>query len=182
MRYSFCPVCGGPLKDRAPGDRSPNVLECASCGYLFFQNSKPCVGAIIVRRAGTGVEVLLTRRGIPPHKGMWDTPGGFLMNGEAPEDGLKRELREELGVNATLLAMVRVQLEEYPREDIAEEARHTLSLYYLCSVPAGAELTPADDVTEARWFSLESIPPRLAFEGNRHALNAALERIDLLPR
>ncbi len=181
MHYSFCPVCGGRLKDRAPGDRSPSVLVCSSCGYLFFQNSKPCVAAIIVRRGRGGREVLLARRGIPPHIGMWDTPGGFLTNGEAPEAGLQRELQEELGVSPVNPRLVSIQGAEYPREDIAEEARHTLTLYYLCTVPADAAITPTDDVTDARWFPLERLPAELAFEANRRALADAMKAVETLP-
>jgi ADP-ribose pyrophosphatase YjhB (NUDIX family) len=169
------------LKDRAPGDRSPNVLVCSSCGYLFFQNSKPCVGAIILRRGRGGPEILLARRGIPPHLGMWDIPGGFLANGETPEDGLQRELEEELGVRAEGLRLVSIQGSEYPRDDIAEEARHTLTLYYLCAIPPEATLTPADDVTEAQWFPLHGLPAGLAFEANRRALRDAIKVVEAAP-
>lgn len=34
--------------------------------------------------------------------GLWDMPGGRLNEGELPEDGLRRELREEIGVAVTL--------------------------------------------------------------------------------
>jgi 8-oxo-dGTP diphosphatase len=178
MRYSFCPVCGGPLKDREPGDLSPSVLACSACGYLFFQNSKPCAAALIVRGSGAGIEILLTRRGIQPHLGMWDTPGGFLMNGEEPEHGLQRELEEELGVRALRLRLVSIQAAEYPREDIAEEARHTLTLYYLCTIPEGARLVPADDVTDARWYPLDDLPSALAFSANRRAFAEARPLVD----
>jgi ADP-ribose pyrophosphatase YjhB (NUDIX family) len=173
MRYSFCPVCGGRLKDREPGDRSPTVLVCSACGYLFYQNTKPCTAAIIVRGAGQGAEILLTRRGIQPHKGMWDLPGGFMGNGEDPVAGLQRELAEELGVQGRDFRLVSVQQSEYPRDDIAEEARHTITLYYLCSIPDEADLTPADDVSEARWFPLGSLPPEIGFPANRRAIQDA---------
>jgi ADP-ribose pyrophosphatase YjhB (NUDIX family) len=181
MRYSFCPVCGGRLKNRVPGDRSPSVLLCSSCGYQFFQNSKPCVAAVIVRRGRGGPEVLLARRGIQPHLGMWDFPGGFLANGEEPEEGLQRELEEELGVRAENLRLVSIQGSEYPRDDIAEEARHTLTLYYLCTIAPEAALAPADDITDARWFPLDGLPERLAFEANRRALRDAGKAIETLP-
>lgn len=33
-----------------------------------------------------------------PYPALWDLPGGKLEAGESPEDGIKRELKEELGV------------------------------------------------------------------------------------
>jgi 8-oxo-dGTP diphosphatase len=50
-----------------------------------------------------GGRVLLAQR--PPGKhlaGLWELPGGKLEMGEAPADGLVRELREELGVEAEI--------------------------------------------------------------------------------
>ena len=47
-----------------------------------------------------GGRVLITRRrDDQPLGGMWEFPGGKLEPGEAPTDGLARELREELGVD-----------------------------------------------------------------------------------
>lgn len=69
-----------------------------SCGYEFWQNSKPAVSALIEKTDKEGSHPLLARRAIEPHKGMWGIPGGYLDNGERPEDGLRREIQEELGI------------------------------------------------------------------------------------
>jgi 8-oxo-dGTP diphosphatase len=173
MRYSYCPICG---KDIAQRER--DVLICGACGYHFYQNSKPCVGAMIFRRVGSETLVLLTRRGVEPYKGHWDLPGGFLGNGEHPEEGLKREMEEELGVRAFNPRFLCLQLDEYPRTDIAEEARFVLCLFYLCEIPGDAVLRPADDVTEARWFPVARLPMDLAFPANSRAFREARALID----
>jgi ADP-ribose pyrophosphatase YjhB (NUDIX family) len=171
-RYAFCPVCGGPL-DRSVGDGvTQNLFICGSCGYEFWQNSKPAVGALIVRVVDGKPHVLLTRRGIEPYKGMWDLPGGYLSNGEHPEAGLLRELREELGTTAMRPRFLTAEVDEYPLESGAEEARFVLSLYYRCDIAADADLTPGDDVVGAEWFPLEALPEAIAFACNRRALNA----------
>ena len=171
-RYAFCPVCGAPL-DRSRGASAGNgMLACSACGFQFWQNSKPAVAAVVVTAIGGTPHVLLTRRGIEPHKGMWDLPGGYLDNGEHPEHGLLRELAEELGTTALNPWLCAVDIDEYPRDDVAEEARFVLSLYYRCDIPPNAVLSPADDVVEAAWFPLSALPDAIAFPSNRRLLAA----------
>ena len=169
-RYSFCPVCGSAYSAPSPGAPAPSRLLCASCGFEFWQNSKPAVGAFIIRLVDGQPEFLLSRRGIEPYKGMWDCPGGFLENGELPEAGLAREMREELGIQVATPRLFTVGIDEYPRDDVAEEARFVLTLYYKCELPPNAHPSAADDVAEVRWFPLEESPDNMPFESNRRAL------------
>jgi ADP-ribose pyrophosphatase YjhB (NUDIX family) len=149
-----------------------NLLTCGSCKFEFWQNSKPAVGALIAKTIGGRPHLLLCRRGIEPYKGMWDLPGGYLENGEHPEEGLVREVREELGTALRRKKFLTVEIDEYPREDVAEEARFVLGLYYVCEIDPDARLTPMDDVGEAGWFPLEKLPDGIAFIANRRAIEA----------
>jgi ADP-ribose pyrophosphatase YjhB (NUDIX family) len=144
------------------------MLLCPSCGFEFWQNSKPAVAAVVIQTRDARPHLLLTKRGIEPYKGQWDLPGGFLNNGEQPVDGLTRELDEELGVRPSLPpALIHADIEEYPRDDMAAEARFVLSLFYRCDLPEGTLLVPADDVVEAAWFPLDALPADIAFPVNR---------------
>ena len=59
------------------------------------------VGAALLRDGPP--QVLASRRTAPPHlAGYWEFPGGKLEPGESDEQGLVRELREELGVEVTV--------------------------------------------------------------------------------
>jgi len=169
-RFSFCPVCGAKLDDQPAGPDPVNVLVCPECRFNFWQNSKPAVGVILLRAIGGKRHVLLTRRGIEPYKGFWDLPGGFLANGELPVDGILREIREELGVSVVNPSFFTVEMDQYNREDIAEQARFVLTLYYECTAAPDATFVPADDVVEATWFPLDKLPANLAFGCNRRAL------------
>src|SRR5690606_18640378 len=53
------------------------------------------VAAVIFNEAG---DVLLVERGRPPSQGLWGLPGGLLDLGEALIEGVRREVREECGV------------------------------------------------------------------------------------
>jgi NAD+ diphosphatase len=170
-RYAFCPVCGGRLDQGRPEVDGLGMLLCPTCGFEFWQNSKPAVGAFVIRSIDGRLSVLLTRRGIEPHKGTWDTPGGYLKNGEHPEEGLARELREELGASIVRPRLLTVSIDEYPRDDVAEEARFVLTLFYRCEIQGDAPLLPADDVAEAAWFPLHEPPPPIGFPGTVSALS-----------
>ena len=171
-RYAYCPVCGSHLDRPAGGSVRVSLLTCRVCEFEFWQNSKPAVGAVIVRTVDGEPHLLLCRRGIEPYKGMWDLPGGYLNNGEHPEEGLIREVREELGTSLRRPQFLTAQIDEYPREDVAEEARFVLALFYTCEIGADARLTPMDDVQEAEWFPLEKLPDGIAFAANRRAIEA----------
>jgi ADP-ribose pyrophosphatase YjhB (NUDIX family) len=126
------------------------------------------VAAVIMENRAGRPHILLTRRGIDPYKGWWDLPGGFLDNGEPPLDGLARELDEELGVAVIgSPSLMGTGIDEYPRDDIAEEARFVLGLFYRCEIPAGTRLSPADDVAEAAWFPVDDLPSEIAFSAIR---------------
>ena len=104
--------------------------------------------------------VLLARRKFEPEAGKWDVPGGFLEEDEEPLDGLRRELREEAGVEIEPLELAGIWADRYGG---ADDATATLNLYWTARIVSG-EPTPADDVAELRWF----LPRRhTARRGNR---------------
>ncbi len=175
-RYAYCPACGTPYgpgaaAQHSPDTAAPSLLLCASCGFHFWQNSKPAVGALVLRTVDGKPQVLLSRRGVQPFKDKWDFPGGFLSNGELPEDGLAREMQEELGVRVQRVRLHSMGIDEYPEEGIAEQARFVLSIFFQCEIPPDAVLSAQDDVAEVRWFPLDQ-PPEMAFASNAQTLKA----------
>jgi 8-oxo-dGTP diphosphatase len=105
--------------------------------------------------------VLLARRAGEVFHGYWDLPGGFLDEGEHPLDGLRRELREETGLEVEPQEFIGVWMDRYGE---AEDAHATLNLYWTARAAAGEEVA-ADDVSELRWFEPDALPPpeELAF-------------------
>ncbi len=61
--------------------------------------------AVITNRQG---EVLLLNHVLRPKSG-WGLPGGFIEHGEQPDDGIRREIREETGIEMNNLRMLRVR-------------------------------------------------------------------------
>ena len=156
--WMHCPRCGAHI------DVEGRKAHCAACGYTQYESSSPTASAVLVDAAGS---VLLARRAIDPERGKWDLPGGFLEAGEHPLDGLRRELREETGLDVVPQEFLGVWMDVYGASGEA-----TLNLYWICR--ATGEPEPADDIDEVRWFPPDELPgdDELAFTVNALVLAA----------
>jgi 8-oxo-dGTP diphosphatase len=83
------------------------------------------VVAAIVERAGA---YLITRRLDGTHlAGLWEFPGGKIRPAENPEDALRREMKEELGVETSVGELVEAVTWTYPEKTVR-------ILFYRCVV------------------------------------------------
>jgi len=139
--WKFCP------RDAAELEREPDHLRCPTCGERYWANSVPGVQVLIEREDG---RVLLGRRRVDPGGGKWDIPGGFLHEGENAIEGLRREVREETGVEIEPVDFLGCWNEPY-------WTRQVLCLTWLARL-AGGDERPGDDLVELRWFSREDRP------------------------
>ena len=136
--YKFCPSCAAPLALRAGDGR----LACA-CGYVHWDNPVPVVAAI-VEHEGT---VILARNKDWPEK-MFGLVTGFLEKDEAPEEGVKREVKEELDLDA--IAAHFVGLYPFAR-------RNELIIAY--HVPATGTVRLNDELADVRRVAPERLRP-----------------------
>jgi 8-oxo-dGTP diphosphatase len=109
------------------------------------------VGGVVVRRG----RVLLIRRGNEPLKGAWSIPGGLLELGEELAAGVRRELKEETGLDVEPLEI----LEAFDRifRDGPRVRYHYVIVDYACRWKRG-RLRPASDVLDARWVRRADLP------------------------
>jgi 8-oxo-dGTP diphosphatase len=158
--WTFCPRCRAELA----GDGAR--LGCPECGFVVYGSSKPTAGALCVDER----RVLLARRAATPYQGFWDIPGGFLEEGEHPIAGLRRELKEETGLEIEPQRFLGIWMDRYGGDSTAEA---TLNLYWTARV-VGGQAAPADDVSELRWFDRDELPAagELAFENVPLVLDA----------
>lgn len=75
-------------------------------------------------------EYFATQRGYGEFEGMWEFPGGKMETGESPEDALKREIREELGVEIAVEGFICTTDYDYP-------SFHLTMHSYLCHLQSG---------------------------------------------
>jgi ADP-ribose pyrophosphatase YjhB (NUDIX family) len=109
------------------------------------------VGGVVVRRG----RVLLIRRGSEPLKGAWSIPGGMLELGEELAEGVRRELKEETGLDVEPLEI----LDVFDRifRDGPRVRYHYVIVDYACRWKQG-RLRPASDVLDACWVRLADLP------------------------
>ena len=143
--WRFCPRCGAELAVE------PTRAVCPGCDSIYYANSAPAVGALCEDDLG---RLMLVRRGVEPRKGKWDTPGGFLEEGEPPLDGLRRELREETGLEIEPDRFFGAFTDLYGD---GPGAPSILSLNWTARILGGTPAA-ADDISEIRWFAADELP------------------------
>jgi ADP-ribose pyrophosphatase YjhB (NUDIX family) len=163
--WKYCPRCRSGLE----GDE--HRRSCPECGFVAYASSKPTAGALCEDGEG---RVLLARRAHEPFLGRWDIPGGFLEEGEDPLDGMRRELREETGLEVEPLDYLGAWMDRYGGDSTGEA---TLNMYWTARV-LGGEAQAADDVSELAWFAADELPSadELAFENVPLVLSAWRDR------
>lgn len=144
--YRYCPRCATLLelgfiegKDRR---------FCQNCNFIDYKNPLPVAVAIAVRDK----RFLLIKRGIPPKKGAWGSPSGFIESGETAEEACLRELKEETGISGQVVKLVGVV-----RIEDKEVYGDMLAVMYLVKADDG-EIAAGDEVEDARFFDIDELP------------------------
>jgi 8-oxo-dGTP diphosphatase len=115
----------------------------------------PCVGAVILDDNG---RVLLVKH-VPEKDGFWAKkyicPGGRLELGEALEEGLRREIWEETGLEIDIMRWVR-PMERVIRDEEGLLVDHVLYLDVVAKARRG-QFQPASDVGSGAWFTKKEL-------------------------
>lgn len=105
-------------------------------------------GAMIFDDEG---RILLLEHVFRPDSG-WGIPGGFLSKREQPEEALRRELREEIGVEIKDVTLFFVRTLKRPRQ---------LEIYFRARV-IGAPKPCSFEIKRAEWFAIDQLPSELS--------------------
>jgi len=153
----FCPRCGSPMVIRVIDHHERAV--CERCGHVAYRNPVPAAGVIIVENG----EVLMVRRKFEPRAGLWTLPAGFVEYDEHVETCAVRETREETGLEVKLTRLFGAYM-------AMDDPRVQVVLLLYIAQRTGGELSPGDDASEARFFSLDGALPEIAFKAHEQAL------------
>jgi NADH pyrophosphatase NudC (nudix superfamily) len=143
MTYSYCPQCGESLATTThEGDQR---LACPDeeCGFVHFDNPTPVVAAIVER---DGRVVLVQNEEWPDD--WYALVSGFLESGEGPEEGMLREIREEIHLEADIQSLVGV----YPFEMMNQ-----LLVVYHVTVDGEPEV--GDELSDLREVPIDEVEP-----------------------
>lgn len=170
--YRFCPRCGS----RSFAIQHAHLTSCRACGLNLYHNPYGAAGAILVDRKN---RVLLVRRANEPAKGKLAFPGGFVDRDESAEQALRREVREEIGLDVSRYDYVCSQPNAYPFDGVTYS---TLDIYYSAEVADFNAARPLDEVDEIVILPIEKLDiDDLAFESTKAAW-LAFRNINRSPR
>ena len=164
--FRFCPRCGAA----AAAERLV-PFRCVACEFTLFFNPVVGVAGIIRRPDGA---ILLLRRAKDPAKGKLGVPGGFVDFGESAEDGLRREAREEVGLQLEAVEFFLSHPNQYTYRDVTYGV---LDFYFTARVELTQSAQALDEVESFVWLQPAAISSDdLAFPSLRHALQRYCER------
>lgn len=155
--FKFCPRCAAvePLILKA------RELQCPHCEFRFFFNIAAAAGAFVFRDK----DLVLCVRGKDPGVGKLDVPGGFIEFNESLEEGLRREIREELGVEVGPLSYLTSAPNDYRFAGVPYK---TSDVFFRTTVAADTILIPQDDVADYRLLDPFKVDPAdFAFSSTR---------------
>lgn len=138
--HRFCGRCG-TRTEPAPGERA---RRCPSCGLLAFPRLAPAVITLIERDG----EALLARgRAFPVP--MYSCVAGFVEPGETLEDAVRREVREEVGVELDAVRYIASQPWPFP---------HSLMIGFEATWASGDIEIDETEIVDAQWFRPDDLP------------------------
>jgi len=147
-----------------------------------MKNNKGCISSVVIGVLLSEGKILLTQRsdssleGETSFRGFWQFPGGGVEFGEDPEYSVVRELKEELGVNVSVVSFL---------PHIYTSVRKNwqgIFMVYICKMRSLKEqkIVLNDEATEYRWCSLSEIRKMSTFPLTSEIAEASFLQLGLL--
>ena len=146
--FKYCPRCGGQFYIN-----NEKSSKCASCGFVYYFNPSAATVAVIINDKN---ELLVCRRAKEPAKGTLDLPGGFCDMHESAEEGVAREVLEEIGRKVTHVEYLFSLPNTYLYSGFLV---HTIDSFFCCELDTYDVISAHDDVAECLWIPLHEINP-----------------------
>lgn len=145
--FLFCPKCGAKVL-RPHG---PQGHRCSACEFEFFLNVAAAAAGLIVNDQR---ELLVTVRAKDPAKDTLDLPGGFIDPNETAEEGIRREIKEELNLDVTECKYFCSLPNQYPYMGVVYR---TMDLAFVCRVNDFSPLKAMDDIQSCVFIPIDQL-------------------------
>lgn len=144
--YKYCPVCATELSSKEIEGRLRQF--CDKCGWIHYKNPLPAVSCLVIDDDN---RMLLIKRGVEPCLGTWCLPGGFMEADESLADAVKRELKEETGLDGVAGKIIGAHLHK-------NTIYGPVLIIGLETVVTGGTLKAGDDAQDAAFFPISALP------------------------
>lgn len=145
--HRFCGRCGSETEPLP----TEMAKKCPVCGMTYYPRLSPAV-IVLVRR---GERILLARSpGFP--KGLYSVLTGFVEPGESMEQTIRREVREEVGVEVNNIRYFSSQPWPFP---------NSLMVGFTADYAGGELRLEPGEIEDADWYGPDefpTLPPRLS--------------------
>jgi NAD+ diphosphatase len=138
--HQFCGRCGSPT-DTVRGERA---RRCPRCDLIAYPRISPAIIVLIER----GERILLAR-GHAFAPGRFGIIAGFVEPGESLEDAVRREIREEAGIEVTNVAYFGSQPWPFP---------HGIMIGFHADHLRGEISLDDGELAEADWYDFDELP------------------------
>ena len=120
-------------------------------------------------------KILLVERGKEPLKGYWSIPGGILETGEKLEEGIRREVAEETGLDVEPYCMFEI-FERITPDAEGHAEYHYVLIDYLCRRLSG-EPAASSDVSRVEWVAEQNLSQYRLTEGTLDVIERAFAKL-----
>ena len=144
-KHRFCGACGAPLEEH------PREVAhvCGACGHTEY----PSVFPAVIVRVEKGGKILLAKH-VQRSQEFFTCLAGYVEVGESLEAAVRREVREEVGIEVSDVRYAGSQHWPYPNQ---------LMLAFKAQWESGELRLQPEEISDARWFDpsdLPNIPPK----------------------
>lgn len=168
QEMTYCYLCGNRLTKKHVA-----VWQCSHCSQHYYANHKPTVELALL---SSDNKILLAKRGIEPHKGMYDLPGGFVdIDDETIEAAAIREAKEELGLSEAGYEVPQYFTSfttTYPYERLVYSL--VTMVFTARLIAPAATLKAQDDVAGLKWVDQKGLDPTVLTSEKHYQIITAI--------
>lgn len=138
--HKYCGSCGGSTVPHS----SERALVCSPCERHYYPRINPCVIVLVIRE-----DKMLLAKSSRHNADFYSCIAGFMEVGESPEDTVRREVFEEVGIKVGRVDYISSQSWPFPSQ---------LMLGFIAQYDSG-DITPEpSEIADAKWFGPYDLP------------------------